>query len=92
MLISYVFLPVQYTRSHYLNTSIIISVIFINLGFIVPFADNTDPCANAVTPSDMFSSVPCAFSGAFILAGGLCAIMWVLVRALSMHLQICWDM
>ncbi|GAM85998.1 hypothetical protein ANO11243_040080 [Dothideomycetidae sp. 11243] len=63
----------------------------INLGFIIPYADQTDVCANAVTPSDMYSSTSCAFSGAFILAGGLTAVMWVLVRALSMHLQICWD-
>lgn len=33
----------------------------------------------------------CAWSGAFIVAGGISAIMWVFIRALSMNLQICWD-
>nr|OQO20057.1 hypothetical protein B0A51_15686 [Rachicladosporium sp. CCFEE 5018] len=39
----------------------------------------------------MYSSTTCAFSGAFIIAGGLCATMWIFIRALSMNLQICWD-
>jgi hypothetical protein len=39
----------------------------------------------------MYSSVECAFSGAFVLAGGLSVVVWILIRALSMNLQICWD-
>ena len=58
----------------------------------------------------MYSSLTCAFSGAFIIAGGLSIDVWskcrvlqtiefllifspvpVFIRALSMHLQICWD-
>ncbi|PSK60657.1 hypothetical protein B9Z65_807 [Elsinoe australis] len=91
VLVSYALLPAQFTRSHYLNTCLVISACMINLGFIVPHAADSNECANPITPNDMYSSTSCAFSGAFILAGGLTAVMWVFVRALSMHLQICWD-
>jgi hypothetical protein len=39
----------------------------------------------------MYSSLTCAFSGAFIIAGGMSIAVWIFIRALSMHLQICWD-
>ena len=39
----------------------------------------------------MRSDVSCAFSGAFLLFGGWAAVMWVFWRALSLHLQICWE-
>lgn len=39
----------------------------------------------------MYSSLTCAFSGAFIVAGGMSFAVWIFIRALSMHLQICWD-
>jgi 7 transmembrane receptor (Secretin family) len=39
----------------------------------------------------MRSDISCAFSGAFILFGGWAAVMWVFWRALSLHLQICWE-
>ena len=40
----------------------------------------------------MHSSLICAFSGAFLLAGGWCCVIWVFLRALALHLQICWQM
>jgi len=39
----------------------------------------------------MHSDLTCAFSGAFLLFGGWTAVMWVFLRALSLHLQICWE-
>lgn len=39
----------------------------------------------------MRSSTSCAFSGAFLLFGGWAANTWVFWRALSLHLQICWE-
>lgn len=40
----------------------------------------------------MHSNTTCAFSGAFLLFGGWAAVMWVFYRALTLHLQICWEM
>jgi hypothetical protein len=39
----------------------------------------------------MKSSGVCAASGAFLLFGGWGAVIWVFLRALSLHLQICWE-
>ncbi|KAF2763655.1 hypothetical protein EJ03DRAFT_322574 [Teratosphaeria nubilosa] len=91
LLLSYVLLPVQQTRSHYLSTCLIVSVACIALGFTIPLGANPEQCFNEITPNDMYSSTECAFSGAFIVAGGLSAIVWICIRALSMNLQICWD-
>jgi len=38
----------------------------------------------------MESSTSCAASGSFLLFGGFAGVMWVLMRAVSLHLQICW--
>jgi 7 transmembrane receptor (Secretin family) len=40
----------------------------------------------------MQSDRTCAVSGAFIIFGGWAAVIWVFLRALSLHLQICWEM
>lgn len=39
----------------------------------------------------MRTDLACAFSGAFILFGGWCAIMWSFLRTLALHLQVCWE-
>ena len=91
MLLSYIALPAQKTRSHYLSVCLIVSVAMIAIGFTIPLAAEPEQCYNEITPNDMYSSTECAWSGAFIVAGGLSADMWIFIRALSMNLQICWD-
>lgn len=91
MLLSYMVLPAQKTRSHYLSICLIVSVMMVAMGFVIPLGAHPDQCYNEITPNDMYSSTECAWSGAFIVAGGLCADMWIFIRALSMNLQICWD-
>lgn len=91
MLLSYVVLPAQQTRSHYLSVCLIVSVMMIAIGFTIPLGADPERCYNEITPNDMYSSTTCAWSGAFIVAGGLSSDMWIFIRALSMNLQICWD-
>ncbi|KAI5366286.1 hypothetical protein Slin15195_G078070 [Septoria linicola] len=91
MLVSYLVLPAQQTRSHYLSVCLIVSVMMIALGFTIPLGARPEQCYNEITPNDMYTSMPCAWGGACIIAGGLSVIMWVFIRALSMNLQICWD-
>jgi hypothetical protein len=62
------------------------------LAFLLPAAGDPDQCFNEITPNDMKSSGMCAASGAFLLFGGWGAVIWVFLRALSLHLQICWEM
>ncbi|RMZ66888.1 G- coupled receptor [Pyrenophora seminiperda CCB06] len=91
MLITYAVLPAETTRRHYLSYCLIIAAIFMALGFVIPFGAQPEQCYDKITPNDMYSSLTCAFSGAFILSGGMSMGVWIFIRALSMHLQICWD-
>ncbi|TKA83893.1 hypothetical protein B0A55_00108 [Friedmanniomyces simplex] len=91
MLVSYIVLPAQKTRSHYLSICLIVSVMMIAMAFTIPLSAKPEQCYNQITPNDMYSSSECAWSGAFIVAGGLSATMWIFIRALSMNLQICFD-
>ena len=61
------------------------------LGFIVPLAAKPTQCYDEITPHGMGTSSVCAASGSFLLAGGWAGIMWIFLRALSLHLQICWQ-
>lgn len=91
MLVSYALLPPVKTRRHYLSTCLVLAIAAIAIGFIIPLGAQPEQCFNEITPNDMYSSLECAFSGSFILFGGLCTTTWIAVRALSMNLQICWD-
>ncbi|KAJ4372181.1 hypothetical protein N0V83_003954 [Neocucurbitaria cava] len=91
LLISFIVLPAEKTRRHYLSYCLIIAAMFMALGFVIPFGANPDQCYDEITPNDMYSSLTCAFSGAFLISGGLSMAVWIFIRALSMHLQICWD-
>ena len=91
MLVSFAVLPLEKTKRHYLNVCLLLSIVFLELGFIVPWAQTPQQCYNAITPNDMYSSMTCAWGGALIVFGGVAVNMWILIRAFSMHLQICWD-
>lgn len=91
LLISYVFLPEKVTRRAYLNIVLLIGIMILELGFIVPLGQQPEQCFDPVTPNGMKSSVTCAVGGGFAAFGGMALVCWVLVRALFMHLQICWN-
>ncbi|KAK6358545.1 hypothetical protein TWF730_007874 [Orbilia blumenaviensis] len=93
MLLSFWVLPTTQTHRHYLSVSLVVAVLIMEASFVVGMAtkDKDHKCINEITPYDMASSVPCALSGTFVLLGGWCVVMWVFLRALSLHLQICWQ-
>ncbi|EEH34659.2 hypothetical protein PAAG_05708 [Paracoccidioides lutzii Pb01] len=91
LLLSFAVLPVKWTHRHYLSVCFVIGIIFMELSFIVPLIAKPDECFNEITPNDMKSDLACSFSGAFIIFGGWAVIVWSFCRALSLHLQICWD-
>ncbi|KAI6382970.1 hypothetical protein MCOR25_000475 [Pyricularia grisea] len=90
LLLSWAVLPVEKTHRHYLSICLTIGVVLMNLGFVIPLAASPEQCADAITPHDMKSSSTCAASGAFLIFGGWLGVMWIFLRALSLHLQICW--
>ncbi|KAI5920017.1 hypothetical protein F4810DRAFT_452046 [Camillea tinctor] len=92
LLISWIVLPVERTHRHYLSICLTCAIVLMNLGFIIPLAGKPEQCFNQITPNGMDSSSICAASGAFLLAGGWAGVIWVFLRALSLHLQICWQL
>lgn len=91
LLLSWAALPVEKTSRHYLSVCLTSGVLLMNLGFVVPLAGRPDECADAITPHGMHSNSICAASGSFLILGGWTGVMWVFLRSLSLHLQICWQ-
>ncbi|ERT03117.1 uncharacterized protein SPSK_08725 [Sporothrix schenckii 1099-18] len=91
LLLSWALLPVDKTHRHYLSICLTFSVALLSLGFVVPLAAHPQQCADAITPNGMHSSSVCGASGALLILGGWAAIMWIFLRSLSLHLQICWQ-
>ncbi|KAK8036761.1 g-protein coupled receptor [Apiospora phragmitis] len=86
LLASWSFLAAEKTHRHYLSISLTCA-----LGFIIPFAGKPEQCFNEITPHGMNSSSLCTASGVFLIGGGWAGVMWVFLRTLSLHLQICWQ-
>ena len=42
----------------------------------MPFAAKPEQCLDLITPHDMHSSLACAWSGSFLVSGGLIADIW----------------
>ncbi|CZT19573.1 uncharacterized protein RCC_05424 [Ramularia collo-cygni] len=91
LLISYAALPAKVTRRSFLNIILLIGIMMLELGFIIPLGQQPEQCFDPVTPNGMRSSATCAAGGGFATFGGMALVSWVLVRALFMHLQICWS-
>ncbi|KAG0127667.1 hypothetical protein HOY82DRAFT_567604 [Tuber indicum] len=91
MLLSFAILPVECTRRHYLSVCLVLAIMLMQVSFIIPMGSSSTQCFDKITPHDMYSSINCALSGAFLLGGGWCTVMWVFLRTLSLHLQICWQ-
>lgn len=91
LLVSYAVLPEKFTNRHYLSVCFTLGVLFMEIAFIIGLGADPEQCYNDITPNDMNSNLPCAFSGAFLLFGGWCAIIWSFLRTLALHLQVCWE-
>lgn len=61
------------------------------LGFVIPLAAKPEQCYDSITPNSMSTSAVCAASGSFLILGGWAGVLWVFLRSLSLHLQICWQ-
>lgn len=76
LLISMIVLPSQVTRRSYMNIILLVGILCLELGFIIPLAIQPDQCHNAITPNDMYTSTPCAVSGAFAVFGLMSLVTW----------------
>ncbi|KAK3935988.1 hypothetical protein QBC46DRAFT_346039 [Diplogelasinospora grovesii] len=91
LLASWAFLPVEKTHRHYLSICLTTAVMFLNLGFVIPLAAKPEQCYDEITPNSMQTSSVCAASGAMLILGGWAGVLWVFLRSMSLHLQICWQ-
>ncbi|EKJ75413.1 hypothetical protein NXS19_000631 [Fusarium pseudograminearum] len=91
LLLSWACLPVEKTNRHYLSICLTIAILLMNMGFVVPLVAQPEQCYNEITPHSMYTSKVCGASGTFILLGGWAGVMWVFLRSVSLHLQICWQ-
>ncbi|KAI5305745.1 hypothetical protein KEM56_003446 [Ascosphaera pollenicola] len=87
---SFIFLPVQYTKRHYLNVGAVLSSMLLDLGFLFPLGLKLDVCYDEITPNDMTSDVTCAISGAMVIFGSWAIVLWGLARSFLLHVQVCW--
>lgn len=46
------------------------------MSFVIPLGNPKTQCYDKITPHDMYSSINCALSGAFLLGGGWSTVMW----------------
>jgi len=80
LLITFIALPAEKTRGHYLSYCLIVAGMLMALGFVIPLGAQPQQCYNEITPNDMYSSLTCAFSGAFLISGGLSMAVWSTYR------------
>lgn len=66
------------------------AIFVLEMAYVVPLGTKPDQCADPITPHNMHSDASCGVSGFFLLFGGFGGVMWVFIRSLSVHLQICW--
>ncbi|KAF8469580.1 hypothetical protein BDZ91DRAFT_678718 [Kalaharituber pfeilii] len=92
ILLSFLVLSVEYTNRHYLSVCLVAALLIMQISFVIPMGSTSNQCYDRITPHDMYSSANCALSGAFLLGGGWCVAMWIFLRTLSLHLQICWQL
>ncbi|PIA97168.1 hypothetical protein CB0940_05945 [Cercospora beticola] len=91
LLITFLVLPADVGHRNYLGLGLCISIIMVQLGFLIPLGTKPDMCHDTITPNDMRSSMSCAWTGAFLVTGAMACAVWVMLRSLWTHLRICWD-
>ncbi|KAM3421470.1 hypothetical protein BST61_g1863 [Cercospora zeina] len=91
LLITFLLLPADVGHRNYLGVGLCISIIMLQLGFLIPLGTKPEMCHDTITPNDMHSSMSCAWTGAFLVTGAMACAVWVMLRSLWTHLRICWD-
>ncbi|EFX03925.1 hypothetical protein CMQ_853 [Grosmannia clavigera kw1407] len=91
LLLSWAMLPVEKTHRHYLSICLTTGVLLLSLGFVIPLAGHPEQCADPITPNSIQSSSICGASGLILILGGWSSVVWVFLRSMSLHLQICWQ-
>jgi hypothetical protein len=82
LLLSFIVLPYSQSHRHYLSIGIVVPVLLTSLSFAIPVSTKPQHCFDAITPSDMYGSMSCAWTGSLLTLGGLGCILWVFLCSL----------
>ncbi|KAL4759130.1 uncharacterized protein BDW70DRAFT_161911 [Aspergillus foveolatus] len=89
--LTYILLPAEDTRRHYLVISPLMGFVFMPLAFIVPLGGTARQCYDAITPNYWLSDMTCAWTGSLILYGAWVLVIGCFFRSLALYVRLIWD-
>ncbi|KAL4751776.1 hypothetical protein BDW72DRAFT_212549 [Aspergillus terricola var. indicus] len=89
--LTYILLPAEDTRRHYLVISPLMGFVFIPLAFIIPLGGTARHCHDAITPNYWLSDMTCAWTGSLILYGAWVLVIGCFFRSLALYVRLIWD-
>ncbi|KAK4570232.1 hypothetical protein LTR86_002312 [Recurvomyces mirabilis] len=91
LLLTFAVLKKKHSHVHYLSIGLCVSLVVLELSFIIPLGTKPKMCHDAVTPNDLHSSMSCGWSGGLLEAGSMAGATWILLRALWTQLRVVAD-
>ncbi|KAL4733412.1 hypothetical protein BDV11DRAFT_213946 [Aspergillus similis] len=89
--LTYILLPAEDTRRHYLVISPLMGFVFMPLAFITPLGGTARQCHDAITPNYWLSDMTCAWTGSLILYGAWVLVIGCFFRSLALYVRLIWD-
>ncbi|EOD51064.1 putative g-protein coupled receptor, g-protein-coupled [Neofusicoccum parvum UCRNP2] len=90
-LLSFLVLPPERSSRHYLTIGVTLAITFFSIPFVIPLGTEPSMCHDKITPNGQGSDLSCAWTGALLLLGAMGSALWILFRALWLHLRVCWE-
>lgn len=76
LLLSFIVLPEEKSHRHYMSIGLTVSLILMNIAFVIPLGTKPDYCYNDITPNDLHTDLSCGFTGALVEAGAMGVVVW----------------
>ncbi|KAK5108347.1 hypothetical protein LTR62_008376 [Meristemomyces frigidus] len=91
LLVSWAVLKGRQSGVHFLGVGLCVSLVALELSFLIPLGTKPNKCYDAITPNDLRSDMSCGWSGALLEAGAMAGIIWILLRSLWTQLRVIAD-
>ncbi|KAL4814772.1 hypothetical protein BDW67DRAFT_192006 [Aspergillus spinulosporus] len=89
--LTYILLPAEDTRRHYLVISPLMGFVFMPLAFIIPLGGTARQCYDAITPNYWLSDMTCAWTGSLVHYGSWVLVIGCFFRSLALYIRLIWD-
>lgn len=76
LLLSFAVLKKEHSYRHYLSTGLTVSFMLIAIAFLAPLGSHHNYCYDDITPNNYRSDSSCAFTGVFVMLGGMGVVVW----------------